>query len=143
MGPPAETVRSLLRYHHTAASSASEHAPRWPSICTRLLLMACSKPGPRYTRPVYTCSRFAPARNFSSAAAAQSMPPTPMMASLAPQCLRMWRITAVDAGWSGTPLRSPSATAAGLRKFGRAYRQSDVVGLLSSGCAPVWCSHRC
>ena len=54
-------------FHHSAASSASERTLRWPSICTRPLLMACSKPGPRYMRPVHTCSRFAPARKFFSA----------------------------------------------------------------------------
>lgn len=71
-GEEKEAAKSLLRHKSVRGSVSFRYS-------TNFFNIPFTNPGPSYTNPVYTCTRSAPASNFSRADAAESMPPTPMM----------------------------------------------------------------
>ena len=98
--------------------------------------MRLTTAGPSYTKPVYSCTKDAPAASFSCTSAGVCMPPTPTIGKAALLCVCKYEMTSVLRFVNGFPLNPPACSVSSVLLFNPSRDRVVLVAITPS----IWVS---
>ena len=98
--------------------------------------MRLTTAGPSYTKPVYSCTKDAPADSFSCTSAGVCMPPTPTIGKAALLCVCKYEMTSVLRFVNGFPLNPPACSVSSVLLFNPSRDRVVLVAITPS----IWVS---